>query len=107
MHRAVFCAAIAVALSGCTAMLTPVGSSNYEPFDVAHDSERLIPKPSVKFISVDDVAKSCGSLTGFKKALGCAVFHEHKKSCQIYVENKTSFTVIGHELRHCFEGHFH
>jgi hypothetical protein len=46
-----------------------------------------------------------GIRTEGRHPIGCA--HWGVKSCEIYVLEKSAHEVLGHELRHCFEGAFH
>ena len=39
--------------------------------------------------------------------LACAVRSVRKQACKIVTGPAVSHVVLGHELRHCFEGHFH
>ena len=39
--------------------------------------------------------------------MACAVWYVPQKQCTIVTSPKVTHTVLGHEVRHCFEGHFH
>lgn len=39
--------------------------------------------------------------------IACAVWSIPKQECRIVTGHLVSHVVLGHELRHCFEGHFH
>lgn len=93
-------------LSGCNALMTVVPDDQYKEFSI-DSTNRISGKPTVRFRTVEDAGKECGSLTGYKKALGCARYTSDGSSCEIIVSSKTSMAIIGHELRHCFEGDFH
>ena len=41
----------------------------------------------------------------FRSLGGCAVYNKY--SCTIYTAKTTTMEILGHELRHCFEGKFH
>jgi hypothetical protein len=64
---------------------------------------------------VQDVPQTCamaGALKGAKvryneKVIACAVLFRTSNSCVIYTAKKLSLAVLGHEVRHCFEGAWH
>jgi hypothetical protein len=62
----------------------------------------------------DDVAAYCAAATGMGKErafttppLACAVWSVSAKECTIVTAKVTTHVALGHEVRHCFEGHFH
>ena len=62
-------------------------------------------------VVVEDVNKTCQRLglpvpQGFK-SYGCATWNSTLTRCTIYLEQKTTTWIKGHELHHCFEGDFH
>ena len=38
---------------------------------------------------------------------GCSIWKVRERTCVIATSSVTTHSVLGHELRHCFEGHFH
>ena len=64
---------------------------------------------NISWLVVDDVDKYCreNGLTAktFQKIYGCAFWSGNK--CTIVTNKHTSHSILGHELRHCFERHFH
>lgn len=65
----------------------------------------------VSWVIVDDPQETCKKL-GAKVKLGlvikgCAQFSLDHGWCVIYTARETTHAILGHELRHCFEGHFH
>ena len=103
---------IVLILSGCTTVVHPVSQTEHEPFEVHASVQNR--RSSIKFLAEDDAEETCLNL--MKSAgsnldrvpMACAEFRRHPQpKCQIYVNKSTSYTVIGHEVRHCFEGHFH
>lgn len=61
----------------------------------------------IEFMTVVNIDRYCGSLLGYKHSLACAVWTPGHQKCMIYSAPKTHSSIIGHEVRHCFEGHFH
>ena len=64
---------------------------------------------------VQDVPQTCalaGALKGSKtqynpKIVACAVRFSGGRTCVIYTAKRLSLAVLGHEVRHCFEGDWH
>jgi hypothetical protein len=88
-------------------VLLLVGCSSFtvKPYD-----ERITQTTIVTWTTVDDVEKECINAGVkdpgiFRHILGCAKYD--KTSCTIYTGKTTSMEILGHELRHCFEGKFH
>lgn len=66
---------------------------------------------SVTWVQVDDINSHCKKLINRKFDItiyfGCATWTHNFKKCTIYTGKTTDETILGHELRHCFEGNFH
>jgi hypothetical protein len=64
---------------------------------------------------VQDVPQTCamaGALKGAKvrynpNIIACAVVFPVNNACVIYTAKKLTLAVLGHEVRHCFEGAWH
>jgi hypothetical protein len=64
---------------------------------------------------VQDVPQTCamaGALKGAKvrynpNIIACAVVFPTSNACVIYTAKKLTLAVLGHEVRHCFEGAWH
>lgn len=61
---------------------------------------------------VDSICKkylniSTLTLTATGKIHGCSIRNKVKNTCVIVTNKNTSHVILGHELRHCFEGDFH
>jgi hypothetical protein len=54
---------------------------------------------------VSEDLHECAALKQYSHLWGCAKWSDF--SCTIYTKPRTSVEVLGHEVRHCFEGHFH
>ena len=69
-------------------------------------------RSKVTLVVVDDIKKGCDAesnkrgLGGFKIDLeACSFFNDTE--CTIVVGKKTNNDILGHEIRHCFQGEFH
>jgi|15BtaG_2_1085339.scaffolds.fasta_scaffold00262_6 hypothetical protein len=65
---------------------------------------------SVSWVVVDDVNKECLA-QGARPVpegmviMGCAVYNNYE--CIIYTNKETTHEILGHEMRHCFQGAWH
>ncbi len=88
--------------------------SEYALFTPKTTSERVMNEVKLRWEFRDDVVEYCSKTIGLgpnqarlTPPLACAVWHAESKQCTIYTGRQTTHGVIGHEVRHCFEGHFH
>ena len=92
-----------------TILLTLIMLAGCETFVV----NKKVNTTVVSWYVVEDVKKVCNELfkaNNIKQKMiveGCAIWKEDFSSCTIITPLTTTHDVIGHELRHCFEGHFH
>lgn len=92
-----------------------VGCASYnESFKAADLSSRVIDRASIAWVATNDAVQICNALfhVGGKEAVkitdtACSVWNRSLKSCTIFTEKDTENAILGHEVRHCFEGHFH
>ena len=68
----------------------------------------------VKWIRVDDIQATCErvsrskGLGGFKYNVDACTFWETETNvCMVYTKKQTTQHIVGHEMRHCFQGSFH
>ena len=70
---------------------------------------------TVGWVVSDDVAQTCNMAFALNKSLvrynkdilACAVVYRVSNTCVIYTAPNLSLAVLGHEIRHCFEGAWH
>ena len=91
-----------------------VSSNEYDDFVAKPTSERIMQEVKVRWEIREDVAMHCAKNIGMgteqayiTPPLACAVWNKAKKECTIVTGPRTSHVALGHEIRHCFEGHFH
>jgi hypothetical protein len=97
-------------LTGCHTL--PM--EQYSEFTPLAPHKRIMNEVKVTWETRDDVAQICSKAIGMSKdaayltpPLACAFWDKTAKQCSIITGKTTNHAVIGHELRHCFEGHFH
>ena len=94
------------------ASLTAGASGSYDLNFEAQDQYQDV---HMAWYVVKDVPQTCalaGALKGAKtqynqKIVACAVRFSGGRTCVIYTAKKLSLAVLGHEVRHCFEGAWH
>ena len=76
------------------------------PF-VQNDMKRTI---TITWITSNDITVDCvdaGLPYRYAGYLGCATVTADGETCTIYTNKHTSHEILGHEIRHCFQGNFH
>ena len=99
-------ALVAVVLTGCATAPPPL--SPLSSTDLEFRTQNSYATKAVTVVPVDNVSEACRELSPLfhgKNFLGCAKYNN--RSCTIYVSRTTRLSILGHELRHCFEGHWH
>jgi hypothetical protein len=90
-------------LGGCAAFL--LGT----PFQAMNINDRITNQTIVTWELVDDIDATCRkillSVEEDTTIYGCAQMTAN--SCKIYTGRTTTVAILGHELRHCFEGNWH
>jgi hypothetical protein len=100
-------------LTGCQGTL-PWSDPESALFTPQDSAMRIMAAPRIHWMVREDVALYCARLTGmsaeranFMAPLGCATWDIHRQECTVVTGTPTSHAVLGHEVRHCFEGRFH
>ncbi len=102
------------ALTGCASMQASIPLSELDSFTAKPESHRVLNQVRVRWEVRDDVGQLCGQKVASLGAqnvkaapIACAVWNVPTKECVIYTGRQVAHVTLGHELRHCFEGHFH
>lgn len=115
-RRGVLVAGLSVlaALTGCASTQGSLPAAELQPFTPAPESARVMNDVKVRWEVRANVAEFCGRAAKittaqamFTPPLACAVWNVASKECVIVTGKEVSHVVLGHELRHCFEGNFH
>ena len=82
------------------------------PTEMYSVAKLVTQQTKVTVVVVDDVRKGCEAeshrrnLGGFRIPLeACSFWNE--ETCTIVVGKRTNNDILGHEFRHCIQGHFH
>jgi len=88
-------------------LLSPVAFAGPDvPFIQKPDSHSV----TITWITAGDITEKChevGLPYRYDGWQGCATVSVDGKSCVIYTNKHTSHEILGHEIRHCFQGAFH
>ena len=91
-----------------------VSSREFVPFNVMPAQYRIMNQVRINWEVRDDVAHFCAHAKSMGREqsyltppMGCAMWDILKSECTVVTGPMTSHVALGHELRHCFEGHFH
>ncbi|MGV0960795.1 MAG: hypothetical protein ACOYB1_13280 [Limnohabitans sp.] len=110
LSRVLTAACVSVWLCACSVL----PHEEYMDFTPVPASQRIMNTVKISWEMRDDVADYCAKAKGMSKdaafltpPIACAVWSTPRKECTIVTGTKTSHTALGHEMRHCFEGHFH
>lgn len=106
---------VMVLLTGCQTLGGGVlPASEFEKFTPLAIDKRVIKEVKLRWEVREDVAQYCAKSIGmgreqayFTPPVACAVWHVASRECVIVTGNITTHVALGHEVRHCFEGHFH
>jgi len=102
-------------LSACqVASNHKVSSREFVPFNVMPAQYRIMNQVRINWEVRADVAQFCAHAKSMGREqsyltppVGCAIWDILKGECTVVTGPVTSHVALGHELRHCFEGHFH
>lgn len=89
-------------------------SHEYEPFVPLPPEKRIMNEVRVRWEVRSDVAEFCsraiqmGQGQAFSPPpMACALWDVARKECTVVTGPRPNHVVLGHEVRHCFEGRFH
>lgn len=96
-------------LAGCQS----IPQAAYENFKPMSENRRIIKNVKLTWEVRPDASTYCAqSMNNLNKAMmsppiACAIWAAKAQTCTIVTTPNPNHVVIGHEVRHCFEGHFH
>ena len=107
--------ALVLSLCACQAASRhQVSSLEFLPFNAMPSNYRIMNQVRIHWEVRDDVAHFCAHAKSMGRQqsyltppMACAIWDILKAECTIVTGPVTNHVALGHELRHCFEGHFH
>ena len=110
---AVLAIPMVLAMAGCASTQPSIPLAELDAFTAKPESQRVLNRVRVRWEVRDDVAQVCSQKanTGTQSVqaapIACAVWNVPTQECVIITGRQVAHVTLGHELRHCFEGHFH
>jgi hypothetical protein len=106
---------LVLGLSACQGISNhKVSSWELVPFNVMPAQYRIMNQVRINWEVRDDVAQFCAHAKSMGREqsyltppMACAIWDILNADCTVVPGPVTSHVALGHELRHCFEGHFH
>jgi len=97
------------------ALALPFSAQASGSYDLDFEAQDKYEDVRIAWYVVKDVPQTCamaGALKGARtqynpKIVACAVRFLDGQACVIYTSKRLSLAVLGHEVRHCFEGAWH
>jgi hypothetical protein len=113
--RSLSCTVLAICLSACgTLPNEKIAATEFGVFEPARPYERIMNNVRIKWVVREDVVQYCAGKSELSRdqsnltpPLACAIWNIHRNECTVVTGPLTSKVALGHEVRHCFEGHFH
>jgi hypothetical protein len=79
-----------------------------QSYNIQFEARPNLPEKTIRWVVVENVSAVCQNkmpaLSG-QRILACSEYNNH--SCTIYTGLITDMAIVGHEIRHCFEGQWH
>jgi hypothetical protein len=100
---------VGAALVGCAGL----SETEYLAFTPVPANARVMNQVKLTWEVRDDVGDYCqkvntkGSNLQTVQPIACAVWVKATNECKVVTGPNPNHLVLGHEVRHCFEGHFH
>jgi hypothetical protein len=89
-------------------LLALSGIASAQDYNIRFEARPNLPEKSIRWVVVDNVSAVCQNkmpaLAG-QRILACSEYNNH--TCTIYTAPVTDLAIVGHEIRHCFEGQWH
>ena len=89
-------------------LLFTCGISHAQSYNIQFEAQPNLPEKSIRWVVVENVSAVCQNkipaLSG-QRILACSEYNN--RACTIYTGRTTDMAIVGHEIRHCFEGAWH
>ena len=89
-------------------LLFACGMSHAQSYNIQFEAQPNLPEKSIRWVVIEDVSRFCQAkmpLLGNQRVLACSEYNN--RTCTIYTGRVTDMAIVGHEIRHCFEGAWH
>ncbi len=103
-----------LALASCRSLPDGTPMAEVRSFTVPAESIQAISEIRLRWMIREDAGEYCreqlkrpGTTASGPLPLACALWNTRTKECTIVTKATTSHVIMGHEVHHCFAGHFH
>jgi len=90
------------------AVLLSSSAVTAQSYNIQFEAQPDLPEKSIRWVVVEDVSEFCQAKTpwlGNQRVLAYSEYNSRR--CIIYTGRTTDMAMVGHEIRHCFEGQWH
>lgn len=107
--------ALTLLMTGCQTLDTQyLAKSELSEFTPLPSKDRTMNLVKMRWEVRQDVVEYCAGATGLGKErayitppVACAIWSVAAQTCTVVTGPVVTHVALGHEMRHCFEGHFH
>jgi hypothetical protein len=89
-------------------LLVANGLAHAQSYNIQFEAQPNLPEKIIRWVVVENVSAVCQNkipaLAG-QRILACSEYNN--RACTIYTGLITDMAIVGHEIRHCFEGQWH
>jgi hypothetical protein len=79
-----------------------------QSYNIQFEARPGLPEKIIRWVVLENVSSFCqGKMPALsnQRILACSEYNNH--TCTIYTGLVTDMAIVGHEIRHCFEGQWH
>jgi hypothetical protein len=79
-----------------------------QSYNIQFEARPNLPEKIIRWVVLENVSSFCqGKMPALsnQRILACSEYNNH--TCTIYTGPVTDMAIVGHEIRHCFEGAWH
>jgi hypothetical protein len=90
------------------ALLLASGMASAQSYNIQFEARPNLPEKIIRWVVLENVSSFCqGKMPALsnQRILACSEYNNH--TCTIYTGPVTDMAIVGHEIRHCFEGQWH
>ena len=77
-------------------------------YNIQFEAQPNLSEKNIRWVVVENVSEFCQAKSpwlGNQRVLACSEYNS--RLCIIYTGRTTDLAIVGHEIRHCFEGQWH
>ena len=90
------------------AVLLSSSMATAQSYNIQFEAQPNLSEKNIRWVVVENVSEFCQAKSpwlGNQRVLACSEYNN--RTCTIYTGRVTDMAIVGHEIRHCFEGAWH